>query len=235
MEKANPDSVGVGDDYFRDEHGDTHQPFKQLNLHKVIKNSYKNKPEALKKFGYDYDKDLSNDNEQVYFNKQNKKLLYSVAGTHNLKDVGTDLYLAAGGLKNTNRYKEADNKLKDAKKKYGVSNAVVVGHSLGSSIGQNIVSKGAGDKFYGLDAGYTIGQKTRANNGNSHHYRVQGDAVSLLGANAKNITTLKNPTAYQNTKEGYKKYGILGAGVGLVKDVLGAHDVDKIKHKKIFI
>jgi hypothetical protein len=40
----------------------------------------------------------------------------TVAGTHNISDWWTDLYLAAGKLKSTNRYKEADKVLKEAKK-----------------------------------------------------------------------------------------------------------------------
>jgi hypothetical protein len=85
----------------------------KVKMHTTIKASYGDK-EALHKLnkkGYVLDKDLSNDNEQVYYKHKKhggKKLLYTVAGTHNLKDVGTDLYLAAGKLKNTKRYKEAD-------------------------------------------------------------------------------------------------------------------------------
>ena len=104
-------------------------PTDNLSLHDVLKNSYaKNKSKSMK--GYNLDEKLSNHNQQVYYNPTNKKLLYSIAGTHNLSDVGTDFYLGIGKLKNTNRYKEADNTLKQAKQKYGVSSATVTGHSL---------------------------------------------------------------------------------------------------------
>ena len=71
-------------------------------LHKVLKNSYNPKPNALK--GYTFDSELSNHNQQVYYNpneKENKKLIYSVTGTHNLKDWGTNLYGALGMIKKT--------------------------------------------------------------------------------------------------------------------------------------
>ena len=92
-------------------------------LHTVLKRSYASRDEQKKGFhdgvdDYDFDDSLSNDNQQVYYDKKKKKLLVSVAGTHNLKDVGTDVYLAMGHLKDTNRYKEADRILKEAKQKY---------------------------------------------------------------------------------------------------------------------
>ena len=163
-----------------------------VKLHKVLKRSYANKDEQRKGFhedgdDYDFDDGLSNDNQQVYYDKKKKKLLVSVAGTHNLKDVGTDVYLAMGHLKDTNRYKEAENVLNKAKVKYGVDNATVVGHSLGGSISQYIA--GSKDKAYTLDKGATIGQKTRSN---ENAYRTSGDAVSLLNANS---------TRYDNIEE----------------------------------
>ena len=94
--------------------------------------------------GYQYDNQLSNHNEQVWFHPDNKKLLHNVTGTHNLKDWGTDLWLAAGGLRSTNRFKEADRTLKAAKAKYNVNNATISGHSLGGSVGQAIKK----DKLY---------------------------------------------------------------------------------------
>lgn len=86
-----------------------------LGFQEVLKNSYaKKKAKNIK--GYELDNELSNGNNQVYFNPTDKKLLYSVTGTHNLKDWGTDLYLATGHLKETNRYKEAKRTLESAKK-----------------------------------------------------------------------------------------------------------------------
>ena len=191
-----------------------------VNLYDALKSSYGDKKsrEILSKAGYQYDSMLSNHNEQVWVNPTEQKLLYSVAGTHNLNDWGTDLWLGAGHLKDTNRYKEADKTLQQAKDKYKDVKVTVVGHSLGGSIAQGI--KKQGDELYALDSGYTIGQKTRDNNGESHNLRTSGDIVSLLGANAKHMTTLDN--------KNYLSQGIIG-------DVLSAHDVGQIKNSKIFV
>lgn len=105
-------------------------------MYDVVKASYQNAHQQstpLGKYGYVRDDALSNDNQQAYFNTD-KKIIYSVTGTHELNDWGANTYLAAGNLKDTNRHKSADETLKKAKVKYGVSEASIYGHSLGGSI-----------------------------------------------------------------------------------------------------
>ena len=191
-----------------------------VNFYDVLKAGYKNKKSqegSLTKNGYIYDKDLSSDNHQTYYNPSSKKLIYNVTGSHNFSDFITDGYLAFGGLKNTSRFKEDEKILRKSKEKYGVNNAVITGHSLGSSIGSKIGKKN--DQIYGLDGGYTFGQGGIKNN--DHQYRSAGDAVSILGANKKNMTTLKNNNSILRN--------------GIIGNILKAHDVDQIKHSKIFI
>jgi hypothetical protein len=207
-----------------------------MKLYKALKIGYMNKDKQESKMGkrgYVRDNELSSGDHQAYFNKKTGKLLFNVTGTHNLSDVVTDGYLAFGGLKSTNRYKEADKMLSKAKEKYKPTSTSVIGHSLGSSIAQNIGSKE--DKITTLDGGYTIGQKTRSNNGNNKTYRTAGDAVSLLAANATNMTTLKNNQNHKGLITGALTGGIGGAIYGGIKDVLHAHDIDNIKNEKIFI
>ena len=176
----------------------------KLTLHAALKNSYK--PQKTLGKGYILDDELSNDNQQVYVNrKKNNKLLFSVTGTHNLSDIGSDVYLGLGKLKDTNRYKEADSTLEKAKKKYNKSKATIVGHSLGATIGSYI--KKGNDRFIGLDGGFTIGQPARGEN-----YRSKNDIVSLLGSGATNMKTLDKNT-----------------------NILNAHDINNIKESKIFI
>jgi acyl transferase domain-containing protein len=182
----------------------------------VLKLGYateKKQGKVMSKYGYKIDNDLSNDNQQVYYNPEKKKLLMNVTGTHNLKDIITDTRLALGGIKNTERFKSAENTLQKAKDKYNENKVVLTGHSLGATISNYI--KKPDDELYALNAGYTIGQPTRNKGGNAHNYRVAGDVVSLLGANATNMTTLKSP---------YKIY-----------DPLKVHSTDAIKDQMIFI
>ena len=164
--------------------------------------------QALKASGYYRDNQLSNPNEQVYYNPTNKKLLVNVNGTNSLSDWATDAYLAVGKLKDTNRYKEADDVIKRAKKKYAPRKAVLTGHSLGGSIVSQI---GGNNKVITLDKGNTFGTKTRPN---EIDYRTSGDIVSLLGAGNKNTKTLPNPN--------------LQTGIFPI-DTYNAHLVDNVK------
>ena len=179
----------------------------QLDLHDVLKNSYSNKHRENMN-GYKLDKELSNHNQQVYYNPDHKKLVVSVAGTHNLRDWGTDIFLGAGKLKDTNRYKEAKSIYDQAKTKYNPLQNSAVGHSLGGTIANYIAS--GNDKAYGLDSGYTNGQTSR---NSSKQFRSEGDVVSSLGSNASNMTTLKSPN--------------IRTGIGLL-DALRSHNVSNI-------
>jgi hypothetical protein len=191
-----------------------------LYFHDVLNNSYASRDKqkgAFKNQGYVFDSDLSDINQQVYYNPRDKKLLYSVKGTNpfSLKDLGTDAYLAMGKLKDTNRYKEAEKKLQLAKTRYSPKDVVVAGHSLGGSIRQYIAGKN--DKVYTLNKGATIGQKTRSN---ENAFRTKGDAVSLLNANSTRMQTLKNPNIITKIRP---------------VDALLAHNVSNIKKNNIFV
>ena len=187
-----------------------------VKLYDAVKASYSNQDTLGKKGQYVKDKSLSNDNEQVYYNKKKKKLIYTVAGTHNLKDVGTDAYLAVGHLKDTSRYKEASNILAQAKAKYNPRKTVGVGHSLGGSI----VGYLPVDKSKTLDKGATIGQPTQKN---EKAYRTSGDAVSFFGSGIK---TLANPN---------KRVSTGNPLLNFVGNALRAHNSDNIKKSNIFV
>ena len=192
-----------------------------VTLYDSLKSSYGDKKATNKIIndGYKLDSMLSSHNQKVFYNPTTKKLLYNIAGTHNLTDWGTDFYLGIGKLKETNRYKEADNVLKKAKLKYGNDiSTTITGHSLGGTIAQGISKKD--DKLFSLDAGYTIGQKTRNKGHNKTNLRTSGDIVSIFGANAGNMKTLKNNNISTNSI-------IFDAGL--------SHDVDNIKNDHIFV
>lgn len=192
------------------------------SLYDTLRASYgdeKGKKELVKE-GYALDSMLSNRNNQVWVNKDDKKLLHTIKGTNpfSLKDIGTDIYLALGQLDKTDRYKDSKKILQNAKEKYDGFDVSVSGHSLGSSIGHKIAKKD--DKFVGLNAGLSPFQPTRSHNGNHQNYRTRGDVVSIFGANSKNQKLLPNP---------YFKTNIP------IFDALNAHNVATIKHSNIRI
>lgn len=225
------------------------------------------KGKEMSKYGYQIDKGLSNDNQQVYYNPETKKLLYNVTGSHSLQDwVNSDLKLALGikkndgkpliergieavlpeswkkgfsrdyqnvfgGFKDTTRYKQADETLKDAKAKYAPAETAITGHSLGGRIIQDIAK--SGDKVYALDAGQTIGQKVKGGP-NRQIYRSAGDVVSLASAYNPNVKTLANPNTSRIIPALFsgdpKKIAVAGA-----IDAFHAHNIENIKSSNIFV
>lgn len=168
----------------------------KVPLSEALKLSYENKEkqkQGLKQYGYEYDTKFSNENQQVYYNPKKQKLLFTVSGTHNVKDIGTDLYLASGKLKDTRRYQEADKALKEAKAFYNPRKTSIAGHSLGGTISSYIAQPS--DKVYTLDKGVTIGQGYRPF---EKAYRTSGDVISLLGVRNKNMITLGNKDFFKN-------------------------------------
>jgi hypothetical protein len=77
-------------------------PTKQLSLYDSLRVGYlpseKQQGQEMSKYGFQIDKGLSNDNQQVYFNPTTNKLLYNVTGSQSLNDwVNVDAKLALGG------------------------------------------------------------------------------------------------------------------------------------------
>jgi hypothetical protein len=62
------------------------------------------KKNTLAKHGFTRDNDLSNANNQTYYNPTQKKLIYNTTGTHNATYWSTNMYLMAGKLKKTKVY-----------------------------------------------------------------------------------------------------------------------------------
>ena len=150
-----------------------------LDLYDVLKNSYgdeKTQEEFAKAEGYILDKSLSSPTEQFYYNPEKNKLLMSVRGTASLDDVKTDFNMLRGKLKDTERYKQADRKLKEAKEKYSGYDTTIAGHSLGAAIGSRIAS--GSDKVISFNQG-DMGGKT---NKNETKIRTSGDIISALGS-----------------------------------------------------
>jgi hypothetical protein len=183
-------------------------------LYSALKASYGDTRQTKKllRNGFIEDTEFSNKNEKTFYNPTSKKLLYTVAGTHSVKDIGTDIALAFGALKSTDRYKNADKNYKSVQKKYVGYEKTLVGHSLGSPIVSGISS--AQDKVYTLDGGFTLGSKKRKNTTN---YRTSGDVISVFAPKA---ITLKNPNA---------KTGLFPI------DALNSHNVSNIQKEKIFV
>ena len=163
-----------------------------VRAYDAMKNSYASQSDQAKfgaDQGYIYDDALSNSNQQVYYNPESGKMLYSVTGTHNVSDIGTDLKLMTGGLKQTKRYKEAEDTFNLAKQKYQPKETVAYGTSLGGAISSNLDA----DRIVTLNKANAIGAKTGKR---EVAIRTQGDIVSIFSANAKHQNTISGGNLY---------------------------------------
>ena len=163
-----------------------------VRAYDAMKNSYASQSEQAKfgaDQGYVYDSALSNDNQQVYYNPDSGKMLYSVTGTSKVSDIGVDFQLMRGKLKDTKRYKQAEDTFSLAKQKYQPKETVAYGTSLGGAISSNLDA----DRIVTLNKANAIGAKTGKR---EVAIRTQGDIVSIFGANAKHMNTIGGGDLY---------------------------------------
>ena len=182
------------------------------SLYEVLNTGTLSRPQrikALQKYGFSYDSTLSNKNNATYFNPRSNELIFNVKGTRptSVRDIYTDIRLATGSLKSTDRYKESKGILERARRQHKGAKTTITGYSLGGAIAGYIGGKN--DNIITYNKGATIGQPIRQN---ETAYRSGGDIVSLSNANANRMKTLKS---YFNP--------------------LSAHRLSNIKDEKIFI
>ena len=198
---------------------------KRLSLYQAIKigglRDEERQKKALNKFGFQLDTRLSNGRQSlIAYNPAKNNVLYVENGTDlsSRKDVITDLVLASGNLKSTQRYKETKAVYDAAKDKYKNASFTDVGSSLGGAL-VNYVSKPE-DKVILYNSAFTPNQLVRPHVKN---YIVKDDPISIYVPRNQNTTVLPNPfSPGQGLKD---KYNYL----------LKTHKSDAIKDAEIFV
>jgi len=184
-----------------------------IPLYTALKASTNDKKslQELTDLGYVKQNDLSNANQQVYYNANKKKLLTNIRGTHNFSDAITDIYLGVGAIKSTTRYREAKRTFEKAKVRFPDAQRVVTGYSLGGGIANYIADSKT--KVVNYNAGYSPGVlKNVTARKNVLNYRTKNDVVSTFAPKA---VTLKNTNKS--------------------KDFLTAHKISNIKNSFIYV
>jgi len=154
--------------------------------------SYK-KPDKRKDLGkFRYDKDLSDNENAVYVNDEDKKVIVAFRGSVNKKDLMTDLKLAVGGIKNTERYGDTINLVRKVIDMYPDYKIEFTGHSLGGTLAieMNLISPTK--KAVVFNAGHTPLRKKATHINDIRYYTTKGDVVSNLGLNSyKDVRIMK--------------------------------------------
>ena len=150
----------------------------------LLKSSYMNQKQAadnMKKKGYTYDTELSN-NETKIFVKNNKPVIVH-RGSKRLSDWGEDALILVGlGDQYGHRQKQANRITKKVEKKYNTS-ANSVGHSLGGRLAENSNAKG---QIITYNKAVGLGDVFKKKNSKRQlDIRNSGDIVSVLGHTQK--------------------------------------------------
>lgn len=196
-----------------------------LKLYKALKLSYEpnenKRKKILKRFGYRLDTDLSTPERLVAYSPFEKQILYASRGTnlrsggslYDNKDIQTDILLGAGGLKQTKRYEDDKNTLLKARNKYNEDKVVLVGHSLGGAI-VNQLPQREQDKVYTYNSPIL---KQKKGGGQQKHLRTAGDIFSVSNPAAQTLPN-ENP---------------LSARLGSY--LLKAHELSNLQNEAIFV
>jgi hypothetical protein len=140
----------------------TPSPYQRMPLQVGLDVSYAQDEDVvmnkLEPYGYTYDKELSTKENKVFYNPNERNVVMSVAGTDmfNIRDLGTDAYLGLlgqSGLKQTNRYKEAEDVMTKVRGKYKGAKKTLIGHSLGSAIINTLANEDEYVKGFGTGSG----------------------------------------------------------------------------------
>lgn len=171
---------------------------------KLIKSSYLGNNNAQKLVGKKYrlDNDLSNREQKVYLDRQNRpKVVFT--GTRKFQDVLDDGLLAVGLEGLSHRFRQSKRLIDKVEKKYPNKKITTLGHSLGGSLAEYA----GGDKVITFDKGVGIGTVGKTIKNNQTDVRTNTDPVSFLkftqkGGKSINIpnTTYINPLYAHDTK-----------------------------------
>jgi hypothetical protein len=197
------------------------RPKKRIKLYTALKIGYtrdlQKQQKMLKRYGYVIDRDLTNPREQIIaYNPFDRKLLFIENGTDpsSKKDLLTDLVLAQGGLKQTERYNDSKNALTKALNKYKdvkPQNINFAGHSLGGSVSNFLAPSGS--NAYNYNPAFTPNQKVRPN---VHNFRTEGDIVSTF---SPKTTTTELPNTHHEDAKGKIDYILKSHEISNIKDL----------------
>jgi len=128
---------------------------------------------------YEVDKEMSGQRVQVYKNKNTGEVVVAHRGTQGIHDLGNDLKYALGfDLKNTERFKHAQDIQRKAEAKYGAEKITTIGHSIGSKIARDVGQNSK--EVIELNPAYNIPDITKPKSDKTYTIRTQFDPVSFL-------------------------------------------------------
>ena len=213
-------------------------------LKSLLNQSYKNNADENINNKYILDKDLSTKKTKIYKDVDTGDVVMSNRGTSDFKDVLTDIKLLFGYK--DKRFNEAKDVFQKVKSKYPSANVDIIGHSLGSSVAEEIGKDPKVKNIITLNKPTTPMDLIRKSKKSDKQYdiRTSKDVVSILQPLQKDKKDIVIPS---ETNDLYKEHKVdvldrlkqdLIIGEGLNKKRLNNNDIKNLikyilKHKKI--
>ena len=171
--------------------------------------AYKRKDRAMQFEGYTHDNELSDTRHAIYYNPEKNHTILAVRGTRTDLSVDSqeDLIdsdvggIVFGNLTATRRYKQAQEKLRQAQQKYKNSEIDITGHSLGGRISEELSAREGGineahsynpgsfasHALKDIECKYSNSTQCKNRKKRVHRYTVEGDLLSLTSHSGKGI------------------------------------------------
>ena len=171
--------------------------------------AYKRKDRKMQYEGYIHDNKLSDSRHAIYHNKDNNHTVLAVRGTR------TDLSLDSqedlidsdlGGIvfsdiTATKRYRQAQDKLRQAQEKYKSSKVDLTGHSLGGRVVEELAAREKNvneshsfnpgsfvqNALKDVECSYSKSQQCKNRKNKVYRYTVEGDVLSMTSHSGRGI------------------------------------------------
>jgi hypothetical protein len=202
----------------------------QLTYAKLASSAYEkaNSPNNID--GYICDRSFGQANSSVYYNEDLKEVVLSIRGTDktNPEDLVNDANILVGSIPKTRRFNELRQRLAQIISKYKDYKVVLVGHSLGGRLSQELLLKYPNyiDSAHVFNSGSSLDvavkglfckfretNECRIMKQKLHIYSVPGDLLSFLSRYLPSKTLTTETNSSLNPIEQHTMANFTGSGI----------------------
>jgi hypothetical protein len=208
----------------------------QLTYAKLASASYQKKQSPDNIDGYICDRGFGQANSSVYYNEDLKEVVYAIRGTNpkNPEDLLNDANILVGTITKTRRFKELSQRLGQIIKKYQGYRVVLVGHSLGGKLSQELLLKypnyidsahvfNSGSGFdvavKGLFCKFKETNECKIMKRKLHIYSVPGDVLSFMSRFLPHKTLTTETNSSFNPIDQHTMSNFTGSGIFSILDL----------------
>ena len=208
-----------------------------VDIQKIANQTYK-KDRRVQVGSFNYVSNESDEEKALYKNDETKQIIIAFRGSKVMKDLKTDLKLALGGIRKTERYASSKDYVDKIKTLYPDYTITLTGHSLGGTLAIQM-SKDFGDKAVVFNAGHTpLSSSQETKDLPIKYYTKKGDIASMTGGRSYKDVRLVD-TDDKNALEAHKMDNfeevdnggsLIGGAFNPEAEIAQAHQDDPDRH-----